>query len=544
MNQSWLNHYPKHVPSSIPYPEIPIHRFLIDTVTKHPDYVALSFNEIHMTYQELNLKVNLFAQGLRKAGFEKGDKIAFLLVNSPTYVIAFFAAMKLGVIVVNLNVGIQGEELIRCLNESGAQTVITLDLFARNIYQVIKRTGVKTVLLHSVFGLEKQIPLEEGAPEPQLIQSFVASDESPEEPEVAVFPEDVAVLQYTSGSTGAPKAAILTHYNIVSSVYQSDIWIKIEDPGNRAVLCVIPFFHVFGLSACLLIAVLKGYRMVLLPRIDLMDILSLLKMLETYRPISFPAVPSLWAAILSLPSEAAKTQLTSLEVASSGGAPLPTWVQEKFEDLTGRKIMEAYGLSEASSATHLTPFPGGGPKGSIGIPLPDTEARIMDLETGQRECAVGEIGELVVKGPQIMKGYWNNLELTAATLKNGWFYTRDLARRDKEGFFYLVDRKDDLIISSGFNIYPSQIEDILDKHPKVKDVAVVGIPDRIKGQTVVAVIVLEEGLTAGKGEFLKYCQERMPDYRVPRAILLRPEIPKDPAGKVLKKALRDTIGTV
>ncbi|MBA4395669.1 MAG: long-chain fatty acid--CoA ligase, partial [Desulfobacca sp.] len=309
-------------------------------------------------------------------------------------------------------------------------------------------------------------------------------------------------------------------------------------------LCVIPFFHVFGLSACLLIAVLKGYRMVLLPRIDLMDILSLLKMLETYRPISFPAVPSLWAAILSLPSEAAKTQLTSLEVASSGGAPLPTWVQEKFEDLTGRKIMEAYGLSEASSATHLTPFPGGGPKGSIGIPLPDTEARIMDLETGQRECAVGEIGELVVKGPQIMKGYWNNLELTAATLKNGWFYTRDLARRDKEGFFYLVDRKDDLIISSGFNIYPSQIEDILDKHPKVKDVAVVGIPDRIKGQTVVAVIVLEEGLTAGKGEFLKYCQERMPDYRVPRAILLRPEIPKDPAGKVLKKALRDTIGTV
>jgi long-chain acyl-CoA synthetase len=544
MNKPWLNQYPKHVPSSIPYPEIPIHRFLIDTVAEYPDYMAISFNEVHMTYRDLNLKVNLFTQGLRKAGIEKGDKVAFLLVNSPTYVIAFFAAMKLGLIVVNLNVGIQGEELIRCLNESGAQTVITLDLFAQNIYQVIKRTGVKTVLLHSVFGLEKQIPLEEGAPEPQLVQSFMASVEIAEEPEVKVFPEDVAVLQYTSGSTGAPKAAILTHSNIVASVFQSEIWVRIEEPGNRAVLCIIPFFHVFGLSACLLIAVLKGYRMVLLPRIDLMDILSLLKMLETYHPISFPAVPSLWAAILSLPSEAAKTQLASIEVASSGGAPLPTWVQERFEDLTGRKIMEAYGLSEASSATHLTPFPGGGPNGSIGLPLPDTEARIMDLETGQRECVVGEIGELVVKGPQIMKGYWNNPELTASTLKDGWFYTRDLARMDKEGFFYLVDRKDDLILSSGFNIYPSQIEDILNKHPKVEDVAVVGIPDRIKGQTVVAVIVLKKGLTAEKGEFLKYCQENMPGYRVPRAILFRPEIPKDPAGKILKKVLRDSIGTV
>lgn len=544
MNRPWLKQYEGHVPHSISYPEIPIHRFLIDTAADHPDYIATSFNDSHMTYQELNLKVNRFAQALQNSGVEKGTRVAFLLVNSPTYVIAFFAVMKLGAIVVNLNVGIQGEELIRCLNESGAKVLVTLDLFAHTVYKIIKSTGVKNVILHSVFGLEKNMPAEEGTPQPRLFQEVIASAQNAEEPEVQVTPGDTAVLQYTSGSTGAPKAATLTHANIVSSVIQSETWIGIKDAGNAAVLCIIPFFHVFGMSACLLVSVLKGYRMVLLPRIDLMDILSLMKMLETERPISFPAVPSLWAAILSLPSEAARTQLSSIQVATSGGAPLPAWVQERFGELTGKKIQVAYGFSEASSATHFTPYPGGGPKDSIGLPLPDTEAKIMDLETGQRECPVGEIGELVVKGPQIMHDYWNNPELSASALKNQWFYTRDLARMDEKGFFYLVDRKDDLIITSGFNIYPSQIEEVLGKHPKVKEVAVIGIPDRIKGQTIAAVIVLKEGLKGDKAEFLSYCKENMPDYRVPNTILIRQEIPKDPAGKIQKKILRQTIQAV
>jgi long-chain acyl-CoA synthetase len=313
---------------------------------------------------------------------------------------------------------------------------------------------------------------------------------------------------------------------------------RIESAGNAAVMCIIPFFHVFGMSACLLISVLKGYRMILLPRIDLMDILSLMKTIETYRPISFPAVPSLWAAILSLPPEAARNQLSSIQVATSGGASLPPWVHEKFEELTGRRMMEAYGLSEASSATHFTPYPSGGPRGSIGVPLPDTEARIMDIETGERECPVGEIGELVVKGPQIMRGYWNNKDLTSAALRNGWFYTGDLARMDQDGFFYLADRKDDLIISSGFNVYPSQVEEVLKRHLKIKDAAVIGAPDRIKGQAILAVIVLREGMQGDKEEFLNYCKENMPDYRVPKTILLRNEIPRDLAGKILKRVLK------
>jgi long-chain acyl-CoA synthetase len=538
MNKPWLKQYERNVPQSITYPEIPIHRLLVDTAAKHPDDVAISFNDIHIPYKGLNASVNMFASALQKAGVGKGDRIALLMVNFPAYAIAFFAVLKLGAIVVNLSVGIQGEELIRCLNESGAKVVVTLDLFAQNIYRVIKNTGVKTVILYSVMGLEKKMRLEEGAPQPQIFQGLLAAAQKSEEPAVQVSPGDVAVLQYTSGSTGAPKAATLTHSNIIASVFQSENWMGIESAGNAAVICIIPFFHVFGMSACLLISVLKGYRMILLPKIDLMDILSLMKTLETYKPISFPAVPSLWAAILSLPPEVARNQLSSIQVATSGGAPLPVWVHERFEELTGRRMMEAYGLSEASSATHFTPYPSGAPRGSIGVPLPDTEARIMDIETGEKECPVGEIGELVVKGPQIMKGYWNNKDLTSAALRNGWFYTGDLARMDQDGFFYLEDRKDDLIITSGFNVYPSQVEEVLKRHPKIKDAAVIGAPDRIKGQTIVAVIVLKEDMQGDKEEFLNYCKENMPDNRVPKTILFRDEIPRNMAGKILKRVLK------
>jgi long-chain acyl-CoA synthetase len=520
------------------YPEIPIQRFLSDTVDRHPDHVAVTFNDLHFTYRDVNERVNRFAQALLKLGVEKGDRVALLLVNSPTYVFAFFAVMKLGAVVVNLNVGIQGEELARCLNDSGAKAVVTLDLFAHGLYAVIRNTGVKTVILHSVFGLEKSMALEEGAPPPLIFQELLASAGTVEEPAPRVFPGDVAVLQYTSGSTGAPKAATLTHNNIVSSVLQSDAWVGISDAGNAAVLCVIPFFHVFGMSACLLISVLKGYRMVLVPRIDLMDILSLMETLKTYKPIAFPAVPSLWAAILSLPPEVAREHLSFIRVATSGGAPLPQWAHERFEEFTGRRIVEAYGLSEASSATHFTPYPRGGPIGSIGVPLPDTQARIVDRETGKEECSVGEIGELIVKGPQIMQGYWHKEELTSSALRNGWLHTGDLARMDQEGFFHLVDRKDDLIISSGFNIYPGEIEEILRKHPKVKDAAAVGVPDRVKGQAVVAVIALNAGMEGDRQEFLEYCRKNMPEYRVPKAIFLRDEVPRDPAGKILRRMVR------
>lgn len=540
-SKPWTEHYAKHVPQTIAYPQIPIHQFLLDTAAAHPDYVAMTFNDMHTTYSELNDKVNRFALVLQQTGIKKGDRIAFVLVNSPTYVIAYFAVLKLGAVVVNLSVGIQGDELVSCLNNAGAKVMITLDLFAQNIYKVIKQTTITTVILHSVFGLERKIELSEGVPAPRVFNDLLTAIAGAGEPKIDVYPADVAVLQYTSGSTGTPKAATLTHANIVASVIQSDTWIGTEGVGNAAVMCLIPFFHVFGMQACLLISVRKAYRMILLPRIDLMDILSMVKLLETYQPISFPAVPSLWNALLSLPDEKAKIQLSSLKVATSGGAPLPRSVHERFTELTGKRMMEAYGLSEASSATHMTPYPEGAPIGSIGLPLPDTDARIMDLETGLRECEAEEVGELVIKGPQIMLGYWNNEELTAEALRDGWFYTRDMARMDKDGFFYIVDRKDDRIISNGFNIYPGQVEDVLKSHPDVKDAAVIGIPDRARGQAILAVIALKDGVQQDKDEFIRYCKENMPDYRVPKTIIFREEIPRDPAGKLLRRILKQEV---
>ncbi len=541
MEYPWLRHYAKHVHPTLNYPAKTLYRFLADMAAGHPDDCAMTFNDQDTTYAQLNEKVLRFAAVLVQQGVQKGDRVALILVNSPTYVISFFALMKLGAIAANLSVGISGEELANCLNNAGAKVAVTLDLFARNLYGVIQNTPVKSVILHSVFGLEKKIAAKAGLPVPQIFADLMADPRQVAKTDADVFPGDVAVLQYTSGSTGTPKAATLTHANLVASVCQSDAWMGREGEGNAAVLCVIPFFHVFGLTACLIVSIYKGYRMLLLPRMDAMDILSLSKMLDAYKPISFPAVPSLWNALLSLPDHAATEQLSSIQVAISGGAPVPGALHDRYQTLTGKRMLEAYGLSEASSATHMTPYPSGGPAGSIGIPLPDTQAKIMDIETGQRECAPGEIGELAVKGPQIMQGYWNNNELTASVLRDGWFFTRDLARTDDDGFFYLVDRKDDMIISKGFNVYPGQIEDVLKQHPKVRDAAVIGVDDRLKGQVIVAVVALKEGAQAQKEELLTHCKDHLPDYRVPKTILIRADIPRDPAGKLLRRILRQDV---
>lgn len=532
----WLKNYEEHVPHSLTYPDVTLQDFLLRTADAHPDHIATTLNDVDITYGELNEKVNKFAHALEKIGVEKGDRISLLLVNSPTYVIAFFAILKLGAIVVNLSVGTQGEELISFLQDSGSKTVITLDIFVQNVYRVVKETPVTDIIIHSVMGLEKGITVEEGMPELKILNDLAAT-EPEDEPETKISSDDLAVLQYTSGSTGTPKAVALSHANITASVCQSEAWVKTEEAGNAPVICIIPFFHVFGMSACMLISILKGYRMILIPRFDLFDILPLMKTIENYQPIFLPAVPSLWAALLSYP-DVAKENLSSIKVATSGGASLPDWVSDKFEELAGRKLMEAYGLSEASSATHFTPYPGGGPRGSIGLPLPDTDAKIVRIEDGKVECETGEIGELIVKGPQIMVGYWNNPKLTAMTMRDGWLFTGDLAYMDANGFFYLVDRKDDLIISSGFNVYPSQIEAVLVKHDKVKDSAVIGIPSRVKGESIVAILVLEKEVKAEKEEFMEYCRNNLPEYKRPRKIIFRNQIPKNPAGKPLRTIMR------
>jgi long-chain acyl-CoA synthetase len=541
INRPWFRHYPKHVPRSLQYPAFPVHHFLTRTAALRPGDIAMTFNGQDTTYGAFDAWVNRFASVLQKQGIEKGDRVALILVNSPIYAISFFALMKLGACAVNLSVGISGAELVFCLQNAGARVVITLDVFIRHLYEVISETPVRTVVVHSVFGLEKKLPQSKSLPKSLIYADVMAEIQDAPEPTVEVSTDDVAVLQYTSGSTGLPKAATLLHGNLVASVCQSDAWMGIDDLGNAPVLCIIPFFHVFGLVAGLITSVKKGYRMLICPRMDAMDILSVTQMLKTLRPVSFPAVPSLWNAILSLPDDQAKDHLSSIRVAITGGAPVPPGLHDRYTALTGKKLLEAYGLSEAASATHVAPYPAGAPVGSIGLPLPDTDAKIVDIETGQRTCPPGEIGELAVKGPQVMRRYWNNDELTAAVLKDGWFFTRDLARMDEEGFFYLVDRKDDMIICKGFNVYPNEIETFLKRHPAVADAAVVGKPDRLRGQSVVAFVVLKEGDRTDPEALWAYCREGLPDYRRPKAILIRDSIPRDPSGKVLRKDLKGNI---
>jgi len=531
----WLKSYDPRVPAHIEYPPFTIPQFLQDTSTAHPQYIATTFNDTDITYGALNAKVNGMAHALAALDVKKGDRCALFLPNTPTYVIAYYAVLKLGAVVVNINVGIQGEELADSLRTSETTVMISLDIFIQNIYRIIKNTLVRTVIIHSVFGLEQKMKFE-GVPRPLIFNDLVAAQPTGE-PVWACRPDDLAVLQFTSGATGKPKAAMLTHKTIVANIMQTASWVNIAEAGNDAVLCIIPFFHVFGMNACLNLAVKKGYRMILVPLFNWLDLVPLLNLIEKYRPLYLPAVPSLWTALLMSP-RATRELFAPLLMPVSGGAPLPAKVHNQYEALTGRKIYEAYGLSEASAAALFAPHPQGAPPGSIGVPLPDTEVRIVDLETGTQELPIGEVGEMIIKGPQIMKGYYGNETLTRQALREGWLFTGDLARMDAAGFFYLVDRKDDLIITNGFNVYPSSIEDVLVNHPAVKEAAVVGAPDRIRGQAVTAYIVLKDEQTAGREEILAFCRKNMPDFKVPRNVHFVKQIPRNPIGKPLRKSLK------
>lgn len=536
MDHPWLRHYPQRAPHEIEVGYGNLAELLIATAARHPEYVATTLNDVDITYGDLNRKANGFARACQDLGIGKGDKVALLLPNTPTYVIAFFGLMKIGAVVANVNVSASGAELTRFLAISQATAIVSLDIFIQNFYKVWKETKIRTVLIHSVIGLEKKLALEEEAPRPLIFNEQVEAH-STDEPPLAAGGSDLAVLQFTSGSTGAPKAAMLTHRSIIASVLQLDLWVDVEARDNAAVICIIPFFHVFGLSACMVLSVLKGYRMILMARFDWFDLLPMISVVEKYKPLSFPAVPSLWAALLSSP-KVTRDLLAPIKVPTSGGAPLPSWVRKKYRELTGGPIYVAYGLSEASSATHFAPFPQGAPEGSIGVPLPGTDVRIVDIETGNIDLAAGEVGELMVKGPQIMAGYYNAPELNAMALREGWFHTGDLARSDEEGFFYLVDRKDDLIIVGGFNVYPSEVEEVLRKHPAVKDVAVIGTADRLRGQTVTAYVVPQENTSPSKEDLLALCRASLLDYKVPKVIHFREAIPRDPVGKPLHRMLR------
>ncbi|OGW49418.1 MAG: long-chain fatty acid--CoA ligase [Nitrospirae bacterium GWC2_57_9] len=547
-SRPWIRFYEPSVPPNLSYPDIPLGTVLSETAAKFPDHTALHFYGRKITYSELDRLANRFGHALTELGVIKGDRVALMLPNIPQMVIAYYGTVRTGAIAVPTNPLYHEHELEVQLKDSGAETLVAVDLFYPVIAPVLPRTGVKHLIL---CGIRDFLPFPKNLLYPikaRLEHQWVTVKrvppvhdflglvrKAPEGPVSApVLPDDIALLQYTGGTTGVPKGAILTHRNLVVNAAQSRAWLTLRTEGAEKILSVIPFFHVYGMTTAMNLGILIGAELILLPKFHTKDVLQTI---QQYRPGIFPGIQAMYLAIGNHP-DIGKYDLSSLKVAISGAGPLMREVQDRFEQVTKARIVEGYGLSEASPVTHANPIFGRRKIGSIGLPWPDLDARIMDIADPDRALPPGEVGELVVKGPQVMKGYWNKPGETAQTLRGGWLHTGDIARMDDEGYFYIVDRIKDMIKTVGENVYPREVEEVLYAHPKVKEAVVVGIPQDFLGEEIKAYIVLKEGMIATAEEIMAFCRVQLSKFKVPKQVEFRKELPKTLVGKVLRRVLK------
>lgn len=530
LRERWLKNYPPGIPASLEYPNKTMPDFLAEAAEKCPQRTALIFAGVQIPYAMLHTLVEKTALALYNLGVRKGDRVALMAPNCPQYVVGFLAIQKIGAVVAQVNPMYVERELEHLLNDSGARVIIAYDAFYQRIANVQEVTPLEHVI---VFSLGQPVP---GIPDDVWRADQLAISAQGQLPDVEIDPvNDLAVLQYTGGTTGISKGAMLTHRNIVANALQVTAWFNGCRYGEETVLSVLPFFHSYGMTTCVNFGIVNAATLVILPRFE---IEALMQAINTYKPTLFPGVPTMYIAVNNYP-QLAQYDVRSIRYCISGSAPLPVEVAQKFEELTGGCLVEGYGLSETSPVTHCNAMLGQRKVGSIGMPLPDTLARVVDLETGTRTLPPGEAGELCIKGPQVMKGYWNMPEETALALRNGWFYTGDIAKMDEDGFFYIVDRKKDMIIAGGFNIYPREIEEVLFEHPAVREAVVAGVPDRYRGETVKAYIVLKEGASLTEEDVIAYCRSKLAAYKVPRLVEFRAELPKTAVGKVLRRFLRE-----
>lgn len=545
----WLANYPEEVPSSLTFEEIPVQEFLTRAYKKNPSKVAIHFMGKDLTYTELYESALRFANYLQALGVEKGDRVAIMLPNTPQSVIAYYGAMYAGAVIVQTNPLYTERELQYQMADSGAKVILVMDILYPRVMKIIKETALENVIVTAIkdylpfpknlvypFIQKKQYGFSvkvEHSGQNHLFSEIMRSapikiiDNMPFD-----FEEDLALLQYTGGTTGFPKGVMLTHKNLIANTTMCDAWMYKCVHGEETIMGILPFFHVYGMTTVMLLSVFTQNRMVLLPKFDAE---TALKTIDKQKPTLFPGAPTLYIGLLNHP-DIANYDLSSIKACLSGSASLPIEVQEKFEAVTGGKLVEGYGLTETSPVTHATPIWGKRVIGSIGLPWPNTEAVI--LRTGDtEELPIGEVGEIAVKGPQVMKGYWNRPEDTAATFADGWFLTGDLGYMDEQGFFYVVDRKKDLIIAGGFNIYPREVEEVLYEREEIQECVVAGIPDPYRGETVKAYIVLKEGYSITEDELNKYCRQHLAAFKVPRYYEFREELPKTAVGKILRRTL-------
>ena len=549
MEALWKRHYTDDAPGSLQYPRMAIDEMLRNASHNYPKNPALIFGGNRISYQELDNLVDKFTSALFKLGIRKGDRVALFLPNCPQMVIAFYSIFRLGAIAVPANPMYQEREIAYQIDNSGAETLIALDLLYPKVSALKDQINLKHIVITSIkdylpplkkmlyplFQVRGNQKIKRGGGKEIYEFKDLITGSTADPPPSNILPEDTAILQYSGGTTGVSKGAELTHSNIVSNTLQAYGWYYIIKKGEEVILSILPMFHTYGIAVCMNLSILTGSCAVLIPRFVPKDVL---KAIQDYRVTFFPGIPGIYAA-LNYYKSISKWDISSVNYCVSGSAPLPITVMEEFEKLTGGVILEGYGLTEASPITHSNPVHRERKAGSIGLPLADTDCKIVDIEDGKKEVPLGETGELCIKGPQVMKGYWNMPSETALTLKDGWLHTGDIARMDEDGYFYIIDRKKDMIISEGFNIYPNEIDELILTHPKVLDAAAVGVPDRLRGEKVILYVVLKEGESALGEEIMGFCKERLAKYKVPKKVEFRKELPKTPVGKVLRRVLRE-----
>ncbi|MGH2693084.1 MAG: long-chain-fatty-acid--CoA ligase [Actinomycetota bacterium] len=565
-DRPWLKSYPPGVPESIePFPEESVWWLLERSVERFPDSPAVAFpvapRAKTLTYRQLRDQAEQFAGALASMGVKKGDPVGLLLPNCPQFVVAWYACQRLGAIAVGNNPLYTQRELAHQLSDAGVKILVTLDLLYPLAAAVQDAAGLERVVVTTIgdylgWPINKLAPIKqkkeaqhEGRAWPPVPADAAVTwwkdlmkGSYGQLPDLDVDPKvDVAALVYTGGTTGLSKGAMLTHFNMVSNALQTATWFVDTKEGEEGIMCVLPFFHSYGLSAVMNVGISKAMKLVLLPRFELE---LCLKAIQKEKPTLFPGVPRIYIAINESP-ETKKYDLSSVRACFSGAAPLPVAVAEKFESITGGRLVEGYGLTETSPVTHINPIYGKRKFGSIGLPIPDTDCKIVDLDDPEKEVKQGQPGELCMAGPQIMKGYWNRRDETDDMIrvhKDGirWLHSGDIATVDEEGYFSIVDRKKDMILVSGFNVYPTDVEQVLYRHPKIAQVCVVGIPDDKTGEAVKAFVVLKEGQTASEKEILEWTRDPktgLTGYRAPKHLEFRDELPTTMVGKVLRRVL-------
>ncbi|GGG28127.1 long-chain-fatty-acid--CoA ligase [Lysinibacillus alkalisoli] len=547
----WFANYPQEIPTSLTYEKVPVQHFLTRAFEETPDKIAIHFLGRELTYRELYESSLKFGNYLLTLGIEKGDRIAIMLPNSPQGVIAYYGAMYAGAVVVQTNPLYTERELEYQLIDSGAKVIVALDILYPRVMKVMKQTALTDVIITAV---KDYLPFPKNVVYPfiqkkdvgftvhvkhsganHLFMDIMKSSVAAPIQMAFDYDKDLALLQYTGGTTGYPKGVMLTHKNLTANVMMCDAWLYKCKHGEESIIGVLPFFHVYGMTTVMLLSVLTKNKMILLPKFDA---LTTLKTIHKLKPTLFPGAPTLYIGLLNHP-DLHKYDLTSIKACISGSAPLPVEVQERFEEATKGKLVEGYGLTETSPVTHANLIWGQRVRSSIGIPWPDTDAKIVRIGD-HVDMAFGEVGELVIKGPQVMTGYWERPEETQATFtEDGWLLTGDLGYMDENGYFYVVDRKKDMIIAGGFNIYPREVEEVLYEHEAIQECVVIGVPDAYRGETVKAFIVLKEGKQVTSEELNTYCRKNLAAYKVPRQYEFRKDLPKTTVGKILRRTLID-----